>query len=335
MDKWTVMVVPHGQGAIRSVNLYGFQIWVLVALVAGLSFSSAFFYKRYDKVQTQAERLQHLNRELELTKAPPVEIAGGITPEERTKIEREVRAEYEVRDAAITAELNALYEMEAQLRDKYELPPRVSAITGVETSSRGGGKGGGPSVYDGPLTRRAKNAMKRPPHLIYGLSRPSADLIVQEIRLRTESLSELLGAMAVKREVIDRTPSMWPSLHPLRRLSSGFGYRRDPFNNGVRHHDGTDISAPVGSAVVATAAGKVIYAGWDGDFGNIVRIDHGDNVETWYAHMSKCSVTVGQQVARGDTLGTVGSTGLSTGPHIHYEVRIKGRPVDSGAYLGN
>jgi murein DD-endopeptidase MepM/ murein hydrolase activator NlpD len=213
----------------------------------------------------------------------------------------------------------------------------VKAIPELQLDIKGG-KGGAPSVFDGEILPAASHRIPRPPHLIYGLSRPSADLIVQEIRLRAESFKELIAAMdelQARNSVVARTPSGWPSNNPAAQYSSNFGYRRDPFTGAIRHHDGFDISAPIGSAVLATANGVVKFAGWDEFYGNVAKIDHGNNVETWYAHMQKLVVHTGQQVRRGDTLGAVGSTGRSTGAHIHYEVRISGRPVDPGPYLGN
>jgi len=329
------MVVSHDPSSRKHFHLRGLHLWGLVFLLAALAFSSAFFFKRYEHANRRAQRLEQENRQLELTKRAPAS-DNVITPEERAQVEREIRAIYEKRDAAITSELNDLYDVEARLREKYELPPRVKVVPEAETGAKGG-QGGAPSVFDADIFQHAGN-IPRPAHLIYGLSRPSADLIVQEIRLRTESLEDLVGAMQAvqaRDSVLSRTPALWPSVHPQARLSSSFGYRRDPFTGAIRHHDGLDVSAPSGTPVLATADGTVVFAGWDTYYGNLVKIDHGNNLETWYAHMRKLGVHSGQQVRRGDKLGTVGSTGRSTGAHIHYEVRLKDRPVDPGPYLGN
>jgi murein DD-endopeptidase MepM/ murein hydrolase activator NlpD len=117
------------------------------------------------------------------------------------------------------------------------------------------------------------------------------------------------------------------------KITSRFGYRRDPFHFRLRHHDGVDISAPTGSQVVSTAKGRVTYSGYDGDYGNLVRVDHGNGIETWYAHLSERSVKQGQEVSRLDPIGKVGSTGRSTGSHLHFEVHVNGRKVDGEKYL--
>ncbi len=112
------------------------------------------------------------------------------------------------------------------------------------------------------------------------------------------------------------------------RVGSGFGMRYHPILKRNRMHTGVDIGAPSGTPIAAAGAGEVIYAGWRGGYGNTVMIDHGRGRVTLYAHMSAIGVRAGQIVSRGQTIGRVGSTGLSTGPHLHYELRINGTPVN-------
>lgn len=112
------------------------------------------------------------------------------------------------------------------------------------------------------------------------------------------------------------------------RLSSVFGWRNDPFRGGSRRHAGIDLAASAGSPVIATSDGVISMAGWDGGYGLLVSIAHGGGVQTRYGHLSRLNVAVGQAVARGDVIGFVGSTGRSTGPHVHYEVRVNGVAID-------
>lgn len=116
-------------------------------------------------------------------------------------------------------------------------------------------------------------------------------------------------------------------------ITSPFGYRRNPFGGGMEFHQGLDIAAPMGTTITAAAAGTVISAGWYGGYGNYILIDHGGGMATGYGHCSQIFVSVGQQVQKGQAIGAVGSTGYSTGPHVHFEVRIHGKPVDPAAYL--
>jgi murein DD-endopeptidase MepM/ murein hydrolase activator NlpD len=116
---------------------------------------------------------------------------------------------------------------------------------------------------------------------------------------------------------------------PVRgRITSGFGYRFHPILHRAKLHTGIDIAAPSGTPIVSTAGGEVVTAGWRGGYGNTVIIDHGRGRATLYGHMSSVSVRVGQVVSRGQLIGRVGSTGLSTGPHCHYELRVNGSPVN-------
>lgn len=117
------------------------------------------------------------------------------------------------------------------------------------------------------------------------------------------------------------------------RFTSGFGYRSDPFTRRRVMHTGIDVAAPSGSAVRAYTDGRVITAGWTGMGGNGVVIDHGNGLVTAYYHLSRINVSVGQQVSVGQTIGGVGSTGYSTGSHLHFEVRINGRHVNPLDYL--
>ncbi len=126
-------------------------------------------------------------------------------------------------------------------------------------------------------------------------------------------------------------PSIWPVAGAIR---GGFGVRRNPFGgSSSEFHKGQDISAPMGTPVIATADGVITIAGWQRGYGQVVYIDHGNGLTTRYGHLSRIDVMVGQTVQRGSHLGLVGSTGRSTGPHLHYEVRRDGQPLNPLPYL--
>jgi murein DD-endopeptidase MepM/ murein hydrolase activator NlpD len=130
--------------------------------------------------------------------------------------------------------------------------------------------------------------------------------------------------------------SMTPLQHPLvagAEITSGFGGRVDPFNGRTAIHTGVDFRGDYGAPVRATATGRVSVAGLTGGYGNMVEIDHGNGLATRYAHLSEISVQEGQTIVAGAVVGAVGSTGRSTGPHLHYETRIDGEPVDPIRFL--
>ena len=144
------------------------------------------------------------------------------------------------------------------------------------------------------------------------------------------------GPAAPFRSII--TPSIKtaiPSRAPLEgmRLTSDFGMRVHPVLGGLRAHKGVDLAAPVGSPVHATADGIVEKAEWFGGYGLFVALEHGGAIETRYGHMSRLNVVAGQRVHKGDIIGFVGTTGRSTGPHLHYEVRVSGEAVNPIPYM--
>lgn len=132
---------------------------------------------------------------------------------------------------------------------------------------------------------------------------------------------------------LDGTPkasAYIPSGRPVAKLSltSNYGVRSDPFNGGARMHKGIDIPGPIGTPIYATADGVISRAGWASGYGNLVQITHGSGMETRYGHMSKLLVAANSYVKRGQIIGLMGSTGRSTGSHLHYEVRVDGAAIN-------
>jgi murein DD-endopeptidase MepM/ murein hydrolase activator NlpD len=126
-----------------------------------------------------------------------------------------------------------------------------------------------------------------------------------------------------------------PSRMPVEgvRLSSDYGMRNHPVTGGRRAHKGVDLAGPVGTPILATADGTVARADWFSSYGLYVQLEHGGNLQTRYGHMSRLNVAAGQHVRKGEVIGYVGSTGRSTGPHLHYEVRINGQAVNPVPYM--
>ena len=151
-----------------------------------------------------------------------------------------------------------------------------------------------------------------------------------EAAVQEQYLQELTGIVGERKAQWASTPSIWP----VRGwVSSGFGRRISPFTGKDTLHGGVDITAPMRTPVIATAAGIVAFAGNEAGLGNTVSISHGHGMRSIYGHMDKLKVKTGQPVKRGDLLGWVGNTGLSTGPHLHYEIEVSGAAVDPLKYI--
>lgn len=148
---------------------------------------------------------------------------------------------------------------------------------------------------------------------------------------RFARLGASLARMAAMEQGVARIPNTLPA--SLEYISSGFGTRADPFTGGAAFHAGLDFRGPIGAPIHAAAAGTVSFTGVRQGYGNCVEISHGNGLLTRYAHMSRIGARVGQAVKPGDTIGAIGNTGRSTGPHLHFEVRINDRPVNPRPFL--
>lgn len=151
------------------------------------------------------------------------------------------------------------------------------------------------------------------------------DKAVHETQLKEQSVIDLWESLSERQSLINATPNVKPARG---WLTSRFGYRISPFTGKATMHAGLDIAAAPGSPIYAPADGVVSYAGYDQGYGKLVSIDHGYGVSTRFGHTSQIYVQVGQKVSKWDVIAAVGNTGRSTGPHLHYEVRINGTPVD-------
>jgi murein DD-endopeptidase MepM/ murein hydrolase activator NlpD len=140
-----------------------------------------------------------------------------------------------------------------------------------------------------------------------------------------------LNRMQAMENALAGIPTSMPAAVGL--MSSGFGYRSDPFTGGGAMHSGLDFKGPIGTPILAAADGKVTFAGWQGGYGNTIEITHSNGLVTRYAHMTGFTVSLGQDVARGVQIGRMGSTGRSTGSHLHFEVRINGAAINPMKFL--
>jgi murein DD-endopeptidase MepM/ murein hydrolase activator NlpD len=199
---------------------------------------------------------------------------------------------------------------EAEVQHGGSVESRQSALAG-QTSSSAGSSG---------LTEQE----------VIASIKDGIDWLSKEAMIQEQSLQELSLAAEKKSSRWAATPSIWPIKG---WVTSGFGPRVSPFTEKPAWHDGLDIGAAANAPVQAPAQGRVTTVGFDPKLGNLVKVDHGFGIETVYGHLAKALVKEGQRVKRGEVVGLVGSSGLATGPHLHYMVKVNGQALDPVKYI--
>lgn len=228
-----------------------------------------------------------------------------------------LRSDYLRQEVAIRKVANQVDRFKDQIGRMRELDYKLRLITDLEVDRPT------PSQYGigGGLDTRSEPLKDADLAKLDVMSLLDKDLVRLEkmAQYQEESFNNLKAFLADQKDLIERSPYRWP----VRGfLSSTFGARVDPFTGQQRMHEAVDIVAPKGTPIKAPADGIVTYAGHDSTFGNMLVIDHGYGVITRYGHNDSIMVREGQRVKRGDTVATVGTSGRSTGPHLHYEIRI-------------
>jgi murein DD-endopeptidase MepM/ murein hydrolase activator NlpD len=168
------------------------------------------------------------------------------------------------------------------------------------------------------------------PELAFDAQSEDIELVASSVAEEGRRLRELARIASRTGKLVNALPLSWPVRGPV---NSDYGRRRSPWNGRAEQHQGIDIGSPPGTPVKAPAPGTVITASTQGSFGKHVTVDHGNGVRSRYGHLAKVNVKPGQRVEKGQVLGVVGNTGRSTGPHLHYELRVHGKAVDPDAFL--
>jgi murein DD-endopeptidase MepM/ murein hydrolase activator NlpD len=209
---------------------------------------------------------------------------------------------------------------------------KLRAVTLLSDPQRNlalGPTAGEPGVTPAPSTEteftQAVVSSETPKNLASKLNKLSEAATRQE-----KSLQELQSYFLDQKSRLASTPSVWPARG---WVTSDFGQRLDPYTAERVMHEGLDIAAPHGKEVMSPSDGTVIFAGLEGGYGNVLVIDHGYGVKTRYGHLAKLEVKTGDRVKRGQMVGAVGNTGRSTGPHLHYEVRVNGIPENPRKFI--
>lgn len=187
---------------------------------------------------------------------------------------------------------------------------------------------GGPDLTLIDSSNTIEDAHKRLTRLMH----QSLDNLEDEIAVQTQEKAQLYEFLEGQKSMLACTPSIWPAQG---WSTSGFGNRVSPFTNQREFHEGLDISARVGTEIIAPADGVVSEIGKTYGFGNLMIISHGYGIKTIYGHLSKALVRKGQSIRRGDKIAFIGNTGRTTGPHLHYEIQLNGVPVNPQNYILN
>lgn len=295
--EYTIKIIPHQDGDVHSIKLPAKLLkYGLASFCAGaVLFVGAFSYAVYSSyaVKNDNGEIQELRQ------------VNSIQQEQLLQLAKKANS--------LQDEVDQLGQMENELR----------YLSGTESSQPGQAETGNYNGQGGPwVDPNVKNVKE------------ALDNIEKNIAFRRESLQNLKETMqeqaattGIQRGIDAMTPSIWPARG---EVSSPYGLRW----GGSDFHPGIDIANDYGTPVMATADGVVTAAGWNsGGYGNMVDIDHGSGLMTRYGHAQQVVVSIGQHVVRGQIIAYMGSTGFSTGPHVHYEVRVNGQAVNPVNYL--
>jgi murein DD-endopeptidase MepM/ murein hydrolase activator NlpD len=302
LDKeyFNILIFGHKTSKTRHLRIHKKTFKIVLYLFAFGFLSATFFFCDYIQVKKKAFELNRL------------------------------REETQVQMSQIHFFSARIEDLEKQLSKLKDFDRRIRIIAnlerGQETTPFMGM--GGPS----PSDIREKLRLEKDEKGLIQHMRSDIERIQSEALSREESFSELEKLLLTKKNILTHTPSIWPVKG---WVTSGFGFRTNPFTGLTQMHEGIDISNRIGTLIVAPADGIVLDIGSDLVYGKILVISHGFGVNTRYGHLSKILVKVGHHVKRGDEIAEVGMTGKTTGPHLHYEVRLNGIPANPMRYILN
>lgn len=232
-----------------------------------------------------------------------------------------LQTQYEVLDLRLNNAMEILDDIQQRDENLYRA---IFQAESIPESVRKSGFGG---------TNRYQQLMEASNSELVVSTTQKMDMLRKQLYIQSNSLEELIEMGKNQEERMKCIPAIQPiSNKDLKQTASGYGMRIDPVYRTPHFHSGMDFSAKTGTDIYATGNGKVTYAAWKQGYGNCVIVDHGYGFQTLYGHMSKFKVRVGQKVTRGQVIGLVGNTGKSTGPHLHYEVIVRGRYDNPAKY---
>jgi murein DD-endopeptidase MepM/ murein hydrolase activator NlpD len=292
------MMVPEDDGQVRHIRINSTHLRVLLCCLCLFALGNAFLAVQYLSEARETLALTQLREENAYLWAQVAVLDSSVTE--------------------FQSQMADLVEMEKDLRILADLPEIAPDVRKVGV--------GGRSYANLEGLRLAPGQRAGLPRLTLA----DVDRLLRQAKLEKQSLEEIESAFQDNMERLEHTPTIWPAMG---YISRGFGSCTDPFTGLRRPHEGLDIVNRVGTPVVATAAGRISERGWKNGYGWMVVVNHGYGFETAYGHLDSVKVSRGEKVKRGQVIATLGNSGRSTGPHLHYEVRVNGRPVNPHKYL--
>lgn len=294
--KLTFLMVPDSDGEFRQLDLKVWMLWSLLGLIILIVGASLYLASVYLGDQVNRSELEQLRAENEQLAEKFEQLRWNLS---------ETESRY-----------SDLVQKEVYLRSIFGLPE-------INPDERQLGIGG-PVMVD-PASLSPTN------QLAYS-SEAEVDRLLRLSRFELEKFDEAENALMNLEDRLDHTPSIWPTKG---WNSRGYGMKYDPFTGYEQFHRGIDIANHTGTAIIAPADGKIKEVGTYGGMGKMIVVDHGYGFMTRYGHLSSIDVKRGQKIARGDVIGKMGSTGYSTGPHLHYEVWRNGKVMDPRKFILN
>ncbi|UOE92112.1 M23 family metallopeptidase [Alkalihalobacillus sp. LMS39] len=297
---WTITVTADPLAPVKQFSITKLLVYVTIACPIILIFtiiglSSSIGIMTHQKAQLSGE----LESKDQMIQSKDEEIA--IIQQQYNQLEKDA--------LAVQSSIEQFKEFEEQLSElNLDMP-------GTSDTTQDGGSGG--IKYD--IEHQPLETSSR----LIEIKQELPDLIA--------NFEDTYDRLLEYQEQLRTVPTLFPAADG--RITSQFGNRKDPFTRWTAFHSGTDIAAPLNTAIFAAADGKVTYAGRDGGYGLVVRIKHDDTYETLYAHLNRIDVEVGDEVTKGDTIAGMGTTGRSTGVHLHYEIRRNGEVIDPYDYM--
>ncbi len=298
-EYFTFMFLPGPNERVRTLSISKSALKTALLSLFGIIILSLYLVYEYNDAKDKVWELQSVREELMQQKAQVQNFALNMLDYKR--------------------QMFLLRDLDTKLRRVVSLGPRDRAqqVLGI----------GGPDELG--IQNLATMGEKKQEEALKEMHQELSQLKGAASRQET-SLQMLIEYFEDKRSLYASTPSAWP----VRGwITSPFGNRTSPFSGILKFHEGLDIAAQTGTPVMAPADGVVVKAGFSTGYGNMVEISHGYGIKTIFAHNSRLNVKAGQRVRRGEVISYVGDSGSSTGPHLHYEVRLNGLPVNPTKYM--